>query len=277
MTDNVTTETKPSPPSLPDLSPEQLAGARADWVARGLDAAQFDAALRGETQTAPIQETTALVPDVLDPATKHPSLGNAEVDAMQKEWTRLGLDPAAFAKAAEADGFKLIETETTAEKDEHATAYDLDRDFATAEYKVQYINDPVARNLDTTLLAEFNANATATMAAISINPGLGAGVIEHAMAAVQKYDAISNDAGKELYARECRSIIQHQLRDVPIEKAGDAIAAMFKQTASPDGKIGGFAAALVTSRAILDPFVFLSLYNHSQHLQQFLATYPERT
>jgi hypothetical protein len=236
---------------VPGVSPEQITGARANWIKLGYSPEAFDAAMSGTAPAAPV--------DAPIPKSGFTSDGRITVDqarTMAEQLLANGVPREQIEAALAYDNISLKDAKSLAEQ-EADLAFQVNA--APEEYHVNY--GPAAHNLDTKCLAAFDNQARGFLSAAGIAPGLGESLLEHALETGRQFAAMT-PSQRSMWKIEQKFDLHRQLG------SSDAVDAAIKAAASVFQRAGvsDFSAALQASGALNSSYLIRSLANHAELL-----------
>jgi hypothetical protein len=247
----------PPMPSLPSLSPDQVASARQDWIAAGLDVAKFDAAASG---TSPEPTPPPSVDQRPEGRPDPMNLTDAQRGEMVSALLAAGMSREAVEAAVKADGGEMPGAPPPALTEEQEVFQAAFAPAAPHDIHVEYLGR-ISPDTDIADLAELNREATTWASEIGFPAALGAAVIERALDVGHAYERMT-DVDRQLWQVE-QKIDLERMAGGP-EKAAEKIA-LATEALKRGGK--AFTDGLYKSGALHDAGVILHLANQGERLQ----------
>jgi hypothetical protein len=280
MSDTIT-NTLP-PPSVStgrvgDLSQTQVDQARAGWIARGLDAAAFDAAVNGTplpSQPAAPSPGGRTTTPALTPTGVEVNLDSGvhmtaqQAEQMAEQLARNGVDPARIRAALEADGF-TVEPDAGADmtpeeaaaaeaQQERNREHGFDRVYDPSEYRISFADAirSAGKPIHPDQLANINSAAQEYLSSLQLPPRLGGALVERAMQVGQQFNRMT-DAQKSLHRQE-------------VSARADAETLRLAHVALNAGDENEFKGMLATAMQN-DRWILQTMANHGRVLESYWA------
>jgi hypothetical protein len=190
------------------LSPEQIAGARADWIKHGLDPAAFDKAtgakpaqregdFMSNRDPTPPSNTVTLNRDASYGGNLQ--LSERQADDLANELIKHGVDPDLVAAAMSAEG--LVEVEDMRSEEEQR----FDAAFASGNPGDYAINLAGVAHADADFAA-LHEIGQAALSAMQFPPAVGAGVYEWAIADGRTFQNLSPSQREDWLRQQDRDL-----------------------------------------------------------------------
>ncbi len=264
MNDTTTAAGNPAGAAPPDLSPAQIASARATWVAAGHDPGRFDAAMG----VAPADPGSPAVPAPAAPGTGMDPLTGGQAETLAASLAALGKSEAEIEAEMAAHGMEP--DQRTPEQIEHDREWGFDQHYEPGDYRINYQDTSLARTYTTDQLAASQAEWGALLAGMQIAPMIGGSLVEHVIrigqglaartpaerglwAAEQRYRATCSAGGPERLAERVR------------------LAEVALKVAQANGASADTIDAMRRSGVLDDAFTLATLANHGRALEGWLA------
>ena len=182
-----------------DLSPDQVAAMRAQWVSSGLDPIKFDQAAAG-MEPAPAAVEIAredFEAEFLSPL-KTPALTEQQAQELAASLIAAGVSEDQVNAALREDGFGQAPPDLRSDEEK---AFDEAFGGAPpAAYHIDYMGR-VPPGMDLAAVVQFNSEATAWLASIGFPEQIGPAVMERAIDVSQQLERLSSTE-RELWIRE---------------------------------------------------------------------------
>lgn len=240
-----------------DLSPEQVASAREQWVALGKDGAQFDGALGIKPADAP--DKPAVTIDRTSGTLAGEHLTDDQLIAMSEDMIAHGADPATVRAALAKDGVELVEDE----RDDDAKDWDADHGFDATHDASEYRIDPHNMgiyDMPAPSQVTWINDAKQFAADLNLDPGLGTSLMEDLARTAFAYDRMS-PAEQAAWGQAQSAALARLVGDADVNKeVGHALSFATNKD---------FAAKVAA--APLSAFFKASLVNHSRAISAWRA------
>jgi hypothetical protein len=197
MTDQITEA--PAEMGNFDLSSDQVAAMRAQWVSSGLDPIKFDQAAAGiEPAPAAVDLTREEFDAEILSSLKTPSLTERQAQELAASLIAAGVSQDEVNAALKEDGFGQAPPDGRSDEEKA-----FDKAFGSASpaaYRIDYMGR-VPAGVDAAGVAQFNSEATVWLAAIGFPEQIGPAVMERAIDVSQQLGRMSAPA-REQWVRE---------------------------------------------------------------------------
>lgn len=264
MATNADTGATPASAQAPAGLPPEMASARERWASYGHDLARFDAAISGDAA-----QPVSTPADTANPAPAAQGgrlgLSEAQAKAMADRLIAVGVPEDQVRAALNAEGFEVPEVtaETQAQAD-HDAAHGFASKWSPSDYRPNYLEHG-GKGMDPVQLANANREVTAFLAALQIEPTLGAAIAERVMDVSQAV-AKMTPAEHSLWKTENRQIVTRRAGGAHQAQETVRLAAVALKAAGP----GEFRSVLL-ERAINDSWLMETLANFGARWESWRA------